>query len=54
MKLPKPKKIKLINEKEFAKLAKEVRKDFEEQLMYLHEQKIKNGHYIPFDTHSIP
>lgn len=52
MKLPKPKKIKLINEKEFAKLAKAVRKDFEEQAVRLHEQRVKDGHYLSFDTDS--
>jgi hypothetical protein len=33
---------------------KRVRKDFEEQAVRLHEQKVKDGHYLPSDTDSIP
>ena len=43
MNLPKVKKIKLINEKEFAKLAKKVRESFEEEAKYLEEHKKKYG-----------
>ena len=42
MELPKVKKRKLINKKEFVEIAKKVRKSWEEEARYLHEQKILN------------
>jgi hypothetical protein len=41
--LPKPKKVKLINVKEFEKNAKKVRESFEEEAKYIHEKKMKYG-----------
>jgi hypothetical protein len=46
MKLPKANKIKLINQKEFIKTAREVKKGFEEQFEYLYKKKAKNGDTI--------
>ncbi|RJQ27817.1 hypothetical protein C4577_00635 [Candidatus Parcubacteria bacterium] len=44
--LPKAKSKKLINEKEFAKVAKKVRKSLEEEEKYLNEKRLKYGDNI--------
>ena len=54
MNLPKPKKIKLIDKKKFAKLAKKVKESFDEELRYLYEKKMKNGHNLSSHSNSIP
>lgn len=51
MKLLKQKKIKLINKKEYIKLAKRVNKDFEEQKRYLYEKKLKELYDIFTESH---
>jgi len=53
MKLPKTQKIKLINKKEFIKLAKKVAKDFEDQNKYLYEKKLKEAYDLFYETYSI-
>jgi hypothetical protein len=46
MELPKVTKKKLINKKEFVKLAKKVHKIFEEEDRYVFEKKIKYGNNL--------
>ncbi len=51
MRLPKAKKKKLINEKEFVKNAKKVQESFEEEIKYLYEKKLKNEDTLSSHTH---
>ena len=53
MTLPKAKHKKLINEKEFIKVAKEVKKSIEEEVKYIYEKKIKNGNSLSGNIHSL-
>ncbi len=50
MKLPKIEKKKLIDEKEFVKNAKRVKKSLEEELKFLLEKKLKNGDNLPLES----
>ena len=49
--LPKPKKVKLINVKEFEKNAKKVRESFEEEAKYIREKRMKYGNNISSDPY---
>jgi hypothetical protein len=51
--LPKPKKIKLIDVKEFAKNAKKVRASFEEEAKYIREKRIKYGNNLFPDSYTL-
>lgn len=51
--LPKPKKIKLINVKEFVKNAKKVRVSFEEEAKYMREKRMKYGDNLPPDSYTL-
>jgi len=51
MKLPKAKKIQLINKSNFTKIAKRVQKSLEEEAKYLLEKKYKNGDNISSHIH---
>lgn len=52
MSLPKVKNKKLINRKEFVKVAKKVLKSLEEEVSYLRNKKIKNGDNISYNPYS--
>lgn len=51
MTLPKPKNKKLIKKKDFVKLAKKVKKSFEEEEKYLRERKPKNGYNLSCNSY---
>lgn len=46
MTLPKPKHKKLINKKQFIKIAKKVQESFKEEAKYLSEKKMNDGHTV--------
>jgi len=52
MALPRPKNIKLINEKEFEKNAKKVRESFEEKEKYLLERRLRNELNLSSNSYS--
>lgn len=52
MSLPKVKNKKLINRKEFVKVAKKVLKSLGEEVNYLRDKKIKNGDNISHNPYS--
>ena len=51
--LPKPKKIKLIDVKEFVKNAKKVRESFEEEAKYIREKRMKYGNNLFPDSYTL-
>lgn len=51
--LPKPKKIKLIDVKEFVKNAKKVRESFEEEAKYIREKRLKYGNNLSSDSYTL-
>jgi hypothetical protein len=50
--LPKSKNKKLINLKDFVKIAEKVKKSFEEEEKYLRDKGIRNGYHLSCGTYS--
>lgn len=50
--LDKPKKRKLINEKEIKEVARKVRASFDEEVEYVRAKRIKNGDILLTDSHN--